>query len=270
MAITPHAKSYGEDPSLCADVADTEVTETRTLETFRLFSALRRTRLRSARSLRGLLARTAAYVLDGMAIPDHALGWVPFAVWAGVKQNRQSPCDFVLGTGNPWSALVAAGWVSQLTGLPLAIDFQDPWTTQAGFRPRPLNRWASVRIERWLISRARLVVVVNEQMRDSLLRKYGAGISDRTVVVPNGYDADEVVQRQAGTTTGRLRITHVGKFTLYRQPDDVWAMMRALPDSTRSRVELVLVGGAGVDVPCDLASNTTATSWQSRKGPCRQ
>lgn len=193
---------------------------------------------------RGILRRTAYAAYRALAIPDRHVGWVPFAVAAGLGLARRQRFDAILATGNPFSAFVAARLLAAALRRPLVLDYRDAWTLNPYRQDRHTARWrAEARLERWVLAGAAGVLCATEPMREDLAAAYPAWAA-RFVALQNGYDPADL----AGIVPRPLRpfsVVYAGKFTPYRRPDAVLrglAALRAVRPDLAADLRLVFVG----------------------------
>ncbi len=145
------------------------------------------------------LSRT---LVDNALWPDGLVGWLPSAVWHGLRAARIHRPDVLYSTSKPETAHLVALIVHRLTGLPWVADFRDAWTLNP-FGPvsgvsGPMAD-ASERLERAVVANASFMTVVDESI--DLL---GVGDGDaRRVVIRNGVDPDDLPE--PGARPGRSR-----------------------------------------------------------------
>ena len=157
------------------------------------------------------------------------MGWLPFAVRAGIRAARTRSFDAVYSTSPPVTAHLVAGIVARLGRLPWVAEFRDPWLgnpiTEALGGPRPwLHRRLQVRIERWIVRSADRLVFVSPSTARLYRRRYPG--AREMVTIPNGHDRSEVIVRgPAEVSSGRFRIVWTG--TLDR-PDELQVFLEAL------------------------------------------
>ncbi|MBI4505185.1 MAG: glycosyltransferase [Chloroflexi bacterium] len=193
----------------------------------------------------GAVLRRAAYAAyRALAIPDRHVGWVPFAVAAGLGLARRQRFDAILATGNPFSAFVAARLLAAALRRPLVLDYRDAWTLNPYRQDRHTARWrAEARLERWVLGGAAGVLCATEPMCEDLAAAYPAWAA-RFVALQNGYDPADL----AGIAPQPLRpfsVVYAGKFTPYRRPDTVLratAALRAARPDQAADLRLVFVG----------------------------
>lgn len=261
VVITSDQRAYPlGDAALTEDLGQASVVVTRSCETTLVLEWLQRTRSQGRTSLTRFTARVAAYVLDGAVAPDHALGWVPWAALAARKAVRQTGASVIVATGGPFSTLLAGSVASCLTGLPLVVDYRDPWTSTNTYAARPFRRFVSKRMEKAVVKRADAIVVVSEKMRAGLAEWFGESVVAKTQVIPNGYDLGEMPERSRVGLDGKLRIAHVGLFNARRTPEGLWRFLEALPASIAETIDVRLVGaGEDLAVPDSLKSLVSLT-----------
>ncbi len=120
--------------------------------------------------------------------PDDQVGWVPFAILAGIRQHRREPVAAVLSSSSPVSAHLAAGLIARVTGVPWIAEFRDPWVGNALAHPAPwMQRVLARRIERWIVGTAERCVFVTPSLTELYRRRYPSR-ADRFSTVTNAYD----------------------------------------------------------------------------------
>ncbi|MDI6739276.1 MAG: glycosyl transferase family 1, partial [Candidatus Edwardsbacteria bacterium] len=77
----------------------------------------------------GLAARRGFLAwLNHWFIPDNKIGWIPFAVRAGMRAAQRYPIDAILSSAPPYSSHLAGVILKRALGKPLVSDFRDSWT----------------------------------------------------------------------------------------------------------------------------------------------
>jgi glycosyltransferase involved in cell wall biosynthesis len=188
-------------------------------------------------------------LVDEALWPDGLVGWLPSAVWHGLRAARTRRPDVLYSTSKPETAHLAALIVHRLTGIPWVADFRDAWTLNP-FGPAsaghgPLGE-ASTRLERAVVANASYVTVVDESFDVLDL----AQDDPRHVVIRNGIDPDDLPAfEQRSDSSQRFRLSHVGTLYGSRDAAPVFAAIRELVRRgklDRERFELRLVGHASL------------------------
>ena len=115
---------------------------------------------------------------------------------------------------DPWSPLLVGVKLAHSPGLPLVVDFRDPWSLQRAkmaLRPPP-TRWIIRRTEERVFRTARRVVLNTEECRDAYTAAYRGRIpAERFTSIRNAFDLgvfhDTPVQR-----SDRFTVLHFGHF----------------------------------------------------------
>jgi glycosyltransferase involved in cell wall biosynthesis len=161
-------------------------------------------------------------------MPDDKAWWFWPAVYAGLRVIRTESPAVILTTGPPHSTHLVGVALSRLTGVPLVLDFRDPWA-RTPWGPRkddPLAQKIVVRLERAAVRTAVRVILNTARLRDDFSSHYGADTSRRFEVIPNGYDPDLLdrvkillSEHRPEVANRELSVVHVG--SLYKGRDPV-------------------------------------------------
>jgi len=122
--------------------------------------------------------------------PDIDAGWYLPALCGALRAVWREKPDVLYATGGPWTTFLVARDVSRLTGVPLVLDYRDPWTlnpavVRAGSKFEDL----ALALERTVVRRARAIVANTDVLRETLLRAHGPALGGKTVIIHNSYDA---------------------------------------------------------------------------------
>lgn len=154
-------------------------------------------------------------------IPDRFIGWLPFAVRAGLRIIRQHGINALYSTSPLATSHLIASVLKTWTGLPWLADFRDPWT-EPELQPdaqAPLFR-LECRLERSVVRKADRLVFTTGQLRDEMVARYRETAGDKAVVIPNGYDESDFSKASEFVPEASpIRITHTGLVDgSYRSP----------------------------------------------------
>lgn len=152
-------------------------------------------------------------------LPDKELGWVPFAVWRGVRLIRQQSIDAIITTSPPHSVQLIGLLLKWLTGRVWIVDFRDPWEVE--LKPnRSRSRasdWIERCMERVVISASDWVVCVTDTMTKRLETSY-PNLKGKFISIPNGYDSEALARYQCERKYPVFTITYVGSLYFGRSP----------------------------------------------------
>ncbi len=181
-----------------------------------------------AKASRPLLAqRCLDFVMTVLNVPDHFSGWMlttlPLVLLRGIVQHP----DVIYVTGPPWTPLITAGLAARLLGVPLVVDFRDPWTFNPYFTK---TRKSDLRLEAWVVGLARAIIVNTESMAMILKEKYPQQ-ANRIVAIYNGVTERnralfESFRTRDGAHPHEPRIiAHVGTLSPERMPRELAALL---------------------------------------------
>jgi glycosyltransferase involved in cell wall biosynthesis len=144
--------------------------------------------------------------------PDNKLGWAPFAFISGINIEF----DSVFVTAPPFSSFITGYYLAKRTGKPLILDFRDAWLEYPfiPYRDKTKRKFVS-HWEEKITQFASIIVVVNENIKNSLIKKY-PHISKKIYVIPNGYDPDDFVATQKPEM---FTISYLGTIREERNPE---------------------------------------------------
>ena len=126
--------------------------------------------------------------------------WSYAAARAFMRRQESKAVRLIYVSAAPYSSLVAGAWLAKKLRVPFVADLRDLWTldTLRSFPSRLHYLWES-RLELRTL-RASSCVIANTPLSADRLRGFlGRGAADKVVVIPNGFDAEEVCQSKWNT-----------------------------------------------------------------------
>lgn len=175
--------------------------------------------------LNGLLARVLGLAgvelqrnpfYDLFCVPDAFWGWIPLAIGKGLALVREKRLDTLYVSCSPFSAGLIGTGLKAATGLPLVLDFRDPFALPevAHGHPPAFRRQMEQAIEAFLLSRTDLLVVTSEETREAYLTRYPF-LEGRCFTVHNGFEAEFLPARRPAPYE-RFTVVFAGQFCFYR------------------------------------------------------
>ncbi len=208
----------------------------------------------------GAALKSAASVA-GQALPerdwsfltpfDRYLADLPAGLEAARALIHQHAPEVIHISADPWSPLITALQLTRETGLPLVVDFRDPWSQHAGkMALRPVvSRRALERFEQTLFSAAAKVILNTEACRDAYVRAYAGRVAEtKFTAVRNAFDRGLFLPTPAPEADPRRPFTvlYFGRFRRFVEPDallDGFARFVRSEGLDPSRARLTFVGG---------------------------
>ncbi len=177
---------------------------------------------------------------------DRYLADVPAGLRAARALVAAHRPDALHVIADPWSPLIAADRLARETGLPLIVDFRDPWSQHAAkmaLRPAPA-RAALRAFERRLFAGAAAVVLNTEAARDAYAAAYAADVpAERFTAIRNAFDEGLFSPGEAALPPA-FTVAYFGRFRRFVEPDALldgfrrFVTARAL-DSTSARLRFI-------------------------------
>ncbi len=150
--------------------------------------------------------------------PDAHLGWLPFAVRAGLRAVREHRAAVLYSTAGPFTCHLVGLALHRATGRPWVAELRDGWYrwNQAIFPDYPFWRhWIEGPLERAVVESADRVVLVTDQMAEAFRAQYRHLPAAHFQTIPNGFDPSQYASPGgAPALEAAFEVLHAG--ALYR------------------------------------------------------
>jgi hypothetical protein len=164
--------------------------------------------------------------------------WYPLRR-ALIRLLETQPVEAVLITGSPFYPMLFAPIIKRRFGIPVVLDFQDPWVSVWGAQQSPLSKIGiSHRFATWLepraIQAADFITSVSEIQNAEMAARYEWLDRSRMAAIPIGGDQEDYdalralpcISRKFYLTKGFINLSYVG--TIWPSViDTVRTLMRA-------------------------------------------
>lgn len=183
----------------------------------------------------GFFRRTKDFVTFLLATPDPQIGWLPLCVLRGLLYIRKTKPDVILATGGPWTGLLCGCVLRWFTGVPLVVDFRDPWVAAPGRNRRgPIIAMIDAFMERRAVNCATLLIANTNELRENFLQRYPRLSAQQAITVTNGFEDYLPSTREPETQI--VTLTHAG---------DIYASRNVQPilEATKNAIERGLIDG---------------------------
>jgi len=161
------------------------------------------------------------------AFPDRYWPWLFPAVRAGLRIVRESGADAIFATSPTPTALWIGMRLKARTGLPLIIDFRDPWVDNA---TPPVRRFFEAWLERRFMRNADRIICNTPALRRDFVARYPEVPAERFVVITNGYDERDFAGLKA-TPSKHFEIIYAGMLQkAHRNPEPLLRGVRLALD----------------------------------------
>ena len=237
----------GRDEKLAANLVETEIIRTETLDPMRFLYLWEK--------FWGQSREESIYVRAGSEVRqfgrdifpiDSKIGWLGFACKRACKIIRTHNIKVIYATMSPYSAGILAYKVSKATGIPYILDYRDLWQGKPDMSY--FSKWHRMLAENWekrIIQSARGIIQVTEWSRTRFLELNADCDPEKVAVIFNGYDRNsipgEISQVPEG---GIIRFTYAGHFYGDRNPGEFLAALKELiaEEGLEEQVEFEFIG----------------------------
>jgi glycosyltransferase involved in cell wall biosynthesis len=170
------------------------------------------------------------------------------------------PVDAVLITGSPYYPMLFAGAVKRRFGVPVVLDFQDPWVSRWGAQQRLLSKAGLIHglatvLEPRALRSADFVTSVSAGQNAEMVARYPWFDASRSTAIAIGGDPDDFLAlRSKEPSTGEvalekglIHLSYVGAFLPRAEPTvrlllRGFARLRAQEPALAARMRLNFVG----------------------------
>jgi hypothetical protein len=155
-------------------------------------------------------------ITDLLACPDPHVGWIPDTVRRGIKLISEKKINVIMATGSPWSCMLSGVLLRKKTGIPLILDFRDPWVSNPGFMQRgKIARNIETKMERYVVSMTDKIVANTDELRENFLQRFRFLMTYDVHTIPNGF---EDFISSLPSDNRRFTIVHAGSLYFSRTP----------------------------------------------------
>lgn len=184
-------------------------------------------------------------------IVDWHDGWIPFGFIKALQVIRKEKIDAVFIDMEPPSSSIIGLMLNILTGLPMIIDYHDPWTTAIyASREKGVRRKIAEYLEHRIIKRADIITAGKENIISGILKKFGGIYKKKCKTIFSGYDPDDYIGVEKEKKF-KLTIGYTGKLSekFYYSPESFLSALGELLKSkeiSRDDISVIFVGAISV------------------------
>jgi len=176
-------------------------------------------------------------------LPDHYIGWFPFALFAGFRHVKNLQNAVIVASLPVYTTALIAYCISKLTGAPLILDFRDAWADDPYLElPTRFHHYFHNKLENIIVKHAKHIVVYGEWLQKIYLRKYP---EVPATVILNGFDEEDFqFITLPSQKNDKFRLVYSGSIFKYHREfiEMVFKAIQQLDIDLRNQVELVFAG----------------------------
>lgn len=147
-----------------------------------------------------------AEFLNKYSLIDKNIDQIFSLILNALRLLRKENFDAIIASGKPESTIFGGYIVSQITRLPLVIEFGDPWTLAVNYnKPKPY-KFIESRIEKTYLNKAKKVILTTYQQKE-LYQKF-IGKYEKCDAILSGYEPS--LYKNNMTPNHEFNISHIG------------------------------------------------------------
>jgi len=184
-----------------------------------------------------------------LTCPDHHVGWIPDVLKKARHLIKQEKTDYIYATGGPWSCVLAGALLHKISGLPLILDFRDPWISNPNFfKKPPFLRYLEKKMEAFVINSAKAVIANTNELRADFLNRYSCLNEKNTHTITNGFE--KIEHPVAHQKNKYFSLVHAGELYMSRNPANLLKAIEELIKEGKINNDLFrikFVGGISIN-----------------------
>ncbi len=156
------------------------------------------------------------------AIPDGAILWFVSAFARSLAIIRKEKINIIFVSGQPFSVFVIAAMVKKITGLPLVLDYRDPWTMNPFHKGLPGAISLERKMEQKILRLADAAVFTTRAAADLHISAFSDYIDMHQIhTITNSYEPvrNKYLSRNSGH---KFLIVHAGNLYGNRDPKSLF------------------------------------------------
>ena len=247
---TEYASYPQRDESLLSEVdPDCLVYTTKSFELYNFYKLISRKKEVpyggfANESKEGLLQKVSKFIRGNFLLPDPRKGWNKYALKKAEELIKLHHIDTVITTSPPHSTQLIGLKLKQKLNIRWIADLRDPWTDiyyYNQFKHTALARKIDKSYERKVVENADQLITVSEDVKRVFAEKSRFPISEKTVVIPNGFDEDDFRLTNFPAEAKKV-ITYSGTISEAYRVDCLLEALHRLNDDLKSQVRIRFVG----------------------------
>ena len=147
---------------------------------------------------------------------DEKIGWLPFAVYQGVKLCKKNNYKTIIVTIGPNSVALIGYLVSKIAKIPLIIDYRDHWNLNPYKQKHFGDKFESY-LEKKILKHAKFITGISNVWKDEICKNYKIP-NEKVEVIYNGWDEDDYQDVTSEIEDNKFIFSYIGNFYSLRTP----------------------------------------------------
>lgn len=186
---------------------------------------------------RGLLA-------DCIFLSYGNLDWLfPSSLFFLINRGRLNSYDLIIASNPPIICNIFGYAFKKLRGVPLILDYGDPWSFNPMFQLSAPLRYIAKRVEAKLLEKADKILVTTDEAKEVFIEEFCCISPGKISVIMQGYDYDRYQLKVKGDSgkSERFKLVYTGQlYPTYREPYEFFEAIKRLKDG--GNIEVIIAG----------------------------
>lgn len=180
------------------------------------------------------IAQVLRWISGFIYLPDNKKEWIESGLQKALKVIEDQQIDLIFSSAPPYSNLMLAEQLKQITKIPVVMDLRDDWVESHLLKyPTLWHRRKMEKLEIDTLSKADKLVTVNKRIAGSIYSR----TSKEVKVIGHGYDPQDFERADdvAPASPKKISFLYSGSFYPDSTPE---AFLKAISELLKNKVEL--------------------------------
>jgi len=126
-------------------------------------------------------------------LPDIYITWIPQTLIKSLRLIKKNNIKMIYVSGGPFSAAIIGALIRKITGIPLIVDFRDPWTLDPDpslAYPTRFHMAFDKFLEEFVVTTADYIVTATQSISSEYTNCYPF-LKNKIKSIPNGFDLND-------------------------------------------------------------------------------
>jgi len=165
-----------------------------------------------------ILLQLKVLIKDIIFSPDKQIWWNISILPKMISTIKKHDIDIAITTGSPFSTFISLSILKKLCGIPIILDFRDPWKDSITMKKQSFVRKINVRFwEKFCVKNADGIISVNNSIADKI-KSYKPKGTVQTIT--NGFDPEDFTSNEHIDNEEEFTFLYTGKYSVLREDYD--------------------------------------------------
>jgi len=179
-----------------------------------------------------------------LTIAEMTTEWYPIGIYHGLKLARENRYDVIISSAPSYTNHLVAYTIKKITGLPLIIDYGDPWAFNPILNHMAVKFQVEYKLENMILNASDFIVVTTEETKQDYLKHYPLLDKDKVIVIPMGanINAYKDLQIQNTNITIKFNLIYTGNIYSTQNPIHFLDALKMFYKQVSNNIEVLFIG----------------------------